>query len=239
MIPIPCLFITLASLAVGSIVSAAEPELPSESKRLLKLLDEYEARQQKRVDELVASKQKEVIAILEKHLKQKMKNGQLDSALAIRKEIEHLQKLTVGDIPDSLELTGEKFIPSGKVKPWDKVSTYYVIDRDKDGGKLLLEFAHKDLAKMLNAYKMVSLHLTAANLEFADSVDTLVVRNKNKILARKIGVKKSEKIKILLETWKLSVVDGKLSIMIENTGSDGISLVGMSQKGAAKLVFEK
>ena len=78
-----CLF--CASLVQGE-------ELPDESQKLLDQLSEWEFKERTLLEQKIAEKRKQVVEGLERHKETYTKRGDLEKALALRKEIEKLQK---------------------------------------------------------------------------------------------------------------------------------------------------
>lgn len=85
---IPLLVIT-AALIAGYAIGQSE-KLPDESTALLKKLRDWELEKQIELKAEIQEKRDSVVALLQEHLDAATKRGDLDGAIAIRKEIEKL-----------------------------------------------------------------------------------------------------------------------------------------------------
>ncbi len=95
-ITILLLVITVALFA-GTAFGQAE-KLPDDSTLLLKKLAEWEVEVQNELKAEIEEKRKSVVTVLEQHMEEATKRGDLDVAIAIRKEIEELKEGISDDV---------------------------------------------------------------------------------------------------------------------------------------------
>ena len=87
--------IALASLFLAFPLLGLSDDLPPITKSLVEKLNDWEDDKRDSVSKEIAGKRKEVIAIMTRHLSEATKSGNLEGALAIKKEIQRLQQSDV------------------------------------------------------------------------------------------------------------------------------------------------
>ncbi len=220
-------------------VTAQTTKLPVESETLIKRLKEYELKELQRAKYLIDRKRAEVLVILKKHLRVRTKNGDLDKALAIRKEIKKLELLLGAELPTSLLVSNEKYYHGEKGVRSSRVKDVFVLDGDQDKGRMLVEFKHDNLRRMIEMNDSIELHIGVSHNEFSDTGGAISVSCNGKIVGSKKGAKRGEVIVIPLDIWKVVGVRDSLSILLECSSNDGVTLICKGNKNSAVLVFSK
>jgi len=221
-LPLAMVLILFTFAASG--IHAQSDGLPTETKRLLKLLSEFEAREQQKFDEAVTEKRKKVIEALKKQLKATTRDGHLAKALLIQKEIKRLQDLVQVDVPSSLIPFSISFEKNGSAYNPVKRPSEFFIDRNQERGKLILKFKHDQLPSLLVGDYKIELVFKVANAESADSTDSATVKWGNVILGRKKGLKQGEKIIIEIDAWKIRSDSSELVLELSCSGDDGYTV---------------
>lgn len=217
----------------------AEADLPSESTRLINLLKNFEAKEQQKADAIIDKKRLEVIQSLTRQLKQRTKNGQLDLALSIRTEIEKIERRVYGSLPSQIKANNMVYKKKTLAAKLGKNNGLFAIDNDGEGGKLNLVFEHAKLAKFLSAHKKIKLVFRVAESQYAGSLDTIILRHKNKILVTKKGVKRGELVSLSFEPWLLVGILDVAELELSNSGSDGLIIKGYTLKDGPVLMPAK
>lgn len=199
----------------------AQSDLPAESKRLVDRLKAYEAKEKKSYERLVRKKRKEVIVALNKQLAQYTRNAKLDAAVAIKKEIERLEGLNRAGFPDQLVPKRIILRKNGRVFKPNPIPAYHAVDGDQDKGQVTLEFEHENLEDILTEAKEVFLVFKNPDAVAAETKDTIIVKSGTKIIGRKKGAARNQKVTIKLDVWKVQRIGDTLPITIECIGSDG------------------
>jgi hypothetical protein len=213
-------------------------KLPSDSQHLVDRLAEYEQREKDKLKKTLDTKRGEVLTILKKHFKFRTKNGQLDKALAIRKEIARIEAILPQPSPKRLLASSKQFEQLGKPLPSSQVPSFFVIAIDEQMGKILLKFEHSQLDYMLEKSKLVDLELQIdKNSPAAGSVDAIVIKHGIKIIGQHSKPKPGELIKIRLDTWKIVRPGRTITLTIENSGKDKIAFTTDGKEDFAALLF--
>ncbi|MDF1852709.1 MAG: C-type lectin domain-containing protein [Verrucomicrobiales bacterium] len=82
---------TVLLLSVITFQIAVGQNLPKESRELLNKLKEFEEKTYSEADSFIAEKRKQVLQVLETHMSEATKQGNLEAALAVREEIASLK----------------------------------------------------------------------------------------------------------------------------------------------------
>ncbi|MFK7911198.1 MAG: hypothetical protein AB8F34_11460 [Akkermansiaceae bacterium] len=213
-------------------------KLPSDSQHLIDRLAEYEQRENDKLKKILNKKRGEVLTILRKHFKFRTKNGQLDQALAIRKEITRIEALLPQATPKRLLAVSKQYQQLGKALPASQVPSYFEIDADEKMGKISLQFSHPQLDNMLEESKKVELELQInKNVPYAGSIHDLVIKHGIKVIGRHSKPKAGELVKIPLDTWKIVRPGRTLKLSIENSGIDKIGFRTDGKEDFAALIF--
>lgn len=222
-------------LVVGFNDCLAEGQLPGNSQRLVQLLEKFEKKEHSKYDAIISKKRNEVLVLLRKHLREQTRNGKMDAAAAVRKEIKKIEDALVSNLPKRIKVAKMNYVANDKTVPLKE--RVYNIDRDEHGGVLKLRFEHDKLVKILNVYKKVHLEFVVADIEYAESSDTALLRYENRILARKKGLEKKEIVKLAFDPWKIRKLENVLVLSLENSGDDGFWIIRGDGENAPALVL--
>ena len=218
-------------------------KLPSDSQYLVDRLAEYEQREKDKLKKTLDKKRGEVLTILKKHFKSRTKNGQLDQALAIRKKINQIEALLPQPIPKRLFATNKTYVHNGQPLSPEKLGisskspVFFSVDGNDGQGKIILNFKHPQIDKMFNSSKAVYLELQIADRNQADTVDSVVVKYNGRIIGKKLGPKQGEKVKIKLESWKVTPRRSSITLTIENSGPDAFNVQVNNKVDNVSLLF--
>ena len=212
-------------------------KLPSDSQHLIDRLAEYEQREKDKLKKTLDKKRGEVLTILKKHFKFRSKNGQLDQALAIRKEIDQIEALLPQPPPKRLLAASKQFEQLGKTLPSSKVPLYFEIETDEKRGKIFLKFEHPQLNYVLEKSNLVAIELKISNNQYAGSIDNIVIKHGIKIIGQHPQPKRGELIKIPLDIWKIVRPGKTITLSIENSGKDKIAFKTDGKEDFAALLF--
>ncbi|MCP5537776.1 MAG: hypothetical protein H7A51_16270 [Akkermansiaceae bacterium] len=241
-LPLVC-FLLLVLNPAAQMHAQTEPspqagKLPSDSQNLVDRLKEYEDREKTKLDKLLNRKRSEVLAILKKQFKFRTQKGQLDQALAIRKEIERIEDLLPQAAPSRLTPTRKKFELNGQILPTSKTPAYFELDIDEQKGKIYLEFEHLEMARLLDKSKNVYLELKIDKQNpGAGSVNSIIVKHGVKIIGEHSKPNPGDVVKIKLDAWKIAQTGRTLTLLIENSGKDRIGIRTDIKDDFAALLF--
>jgi hypothetical protein len=212
-------------------------KLPSDSQHLVDRLAEYEQREKDKLKKTLDTKRGEVLTILKKHFKFRTKNGQLNQALAIRKEINQIESLLPQPPPKRLLAASKQFEQLGKTLPSFQVPPYFEIETREKRGEIFLKFKHPQLNYMLEKSTLIELELKISNSQYAGSEDAIVIKHGIKIIGQHSKPNPNEVIKIRLDTWKVVNPSKDITLSIENSGADKIGFKTDGKEGFAALLF--
>ena len=89
----------LIVISLSIVVGEEEGKLPPISQELVDRLESWESEKRKALESEIGVKRKEVIAILRKHMSEVTSSGNLDGALAVKKEIGEQEKKVAKPAP--------------------------------------------------------------------------------------------------------------------------------------------
>jgi len=168
LIPLICLNVATSSIA---------QDLPSDANEILGKLKEFEAEEKAKAERAISEKRKAVASYLEEILERETKNGNLESALAIKTKISELTESPPTEAKDSEPMTTELPKTGRQFERWLATVEFFV-----DDIVLLYEddriYTYKDGVR--NAGHKAEIDGTMIRWDWADSVFNVTVMSPTK-----------------------------------------------------------